>query len=122
MSVMLWRWVTFLSHPPHLTNIMKKKRKYDLEHRNWAEAIKWKFDGGCIVCGATNYLSAHHLIPWDIEKFRFNYNNGVALCPKHHTKYGYGLSPHSHGSILFVIFLNERFPKILEWVEENYDS
>lgn len=97
------------------------KRKYDTKHRGWAEAIKWKFDGKCIVCGATNYINAHHLIPWEIERFRFDYNNGIALCPKHHTKYGAGLSPHSHGSILFALFLKRNFLKILDWVEQNYE-
>ena len=97
------------------------KRKYDARHRNWAESIKWKFYGKCVVCGATNYINAHHIIPWEIEKFRYNYNNGIAICPKHHTKYGAGLSPHSDGSILFALFLNNKFPKILKWVEENYE-
>ena len=62
------------------------------------------------------------MIPWEIEKFRFDYNNGIPLCPKHHTKYGAGLSPHSHGSILFYLFLQKHHPDIIKWVQENYNG
>lgn len=100
----------------------KKKRTYDKAHKEWAKAIKEKFGNKCIICKSEKLLNAHHLIPWDIEKFRYDPNNGVALCPKHHTKYGYGISPHSHGSMLFAIFLMKNYPEILAWVEENYGS
>ena len=98
------------------------KRVYDVKHRIWASAIRYRFGDKCVVCGATNYLSAHHLIPWEVEKFRFDYNNGIPLCPLHHTRYGHGLSPHSDGSILFAMFLQEKFPKILKWVLEKFDD
>lgn len=97
------------------------KRKFDIKHKIWASAIKWRFGDKCAVCGATNYLSAHHLIPWEVEEFRFNINNGIALCPSHHTRYGHGISPHSHGSMLFAIFLIKNFPEILKWIEENHE-
>ena len=97
------------------------KRKYDKKHKIWAAEVKEIFNNQCVVCGRTDMLNAHHLIPWEIEQFRHDKNNGIALCPKHHTKYGTGLSPHSHGSILFALFLKKHYPRILEWVEENYE-
>lgn len=97
------------------------KRKYDKAHKEWARQVKAKYNYKCIVCGETKILNAHHLIPWEIAKFRHTIMNGVPLCAKHHTRYGSGLSPHSHGSILFYFFLKNNFPDILEWVEDNYD-
>ncbi len=97
------------------------KRKYDKHHRAWAKAVRARFNNQCVVCGTTIQLCAHHLIPWEIEKYRYDVNNGIAVCPKHHTGYGYGLSPHSHGSILFAIFLKNNFPFVLKWIEDHYD-
>ena len=89
------------------------------EHRAWSKAIRER-DDGCIVCGEKKTV-AHHLIPKENIKFRSNLNNGIALCFKHHMRYGHGMSPHSHGSMLFFIWLKNNRPKILKWVEENYD-
>jgi 5-methylcytosine-specific restriction endonuclease McrA len=68
------------------------------ENRKWMDAIKAR-DGKCLVCGITDNLESHHIIPlavlienyniknrgearncfalWDLE-------NGMTLCSKHH--------------------------------------
>ena len=96
------------------------KRKYGKQHNEWRDKIRLKFDNKCIVCGESHLVAAHHLIPWEVEGFRHDPNNGILLCPKHHTKYSYGLSPHSDGAALFYIWLRRHHPKIMEWIEVNY--
>ena len=93
------------------------KRKYDKAHKEWAFKVKERDGNKCVICGKTKNLNAHHLIPWEIEKYRFDIDNGISLCPSHHTRYSYKLSPHSDGSFLFFIFLmnerTEQFNKLL---------
>ena len=87
------------------------------EHKDWSKYIRDR-DGGCIVCGDPKTV-AHHLIPKENIKFRSNRNNGIALCYKHHMRYGHGMSPHSHGSLLFAIWLHNNKPDIWKWLQEN---
>ena len=96
------------------------KRKYDKAHREWAKAVKERDSNKCVICGETKMLNAHHLIPWELEPFRHCLENGISLCPKHHTRYSYGLSPHSDGAALFYFWLFENKPEVYEWLEENF--
>ena len=89
------------------------------EHKDWSRAIRDR-DDGCVICGEKK-TAAHHLIPKEIIKFRTHMMNGIALCFKHHTKYGFGLSPHSHGSILFYLWMHKNRHYQLKWVEDNYE-
>jgi hypothetical protein len=91
------------------------------EHKEWAKAVKER-DGGCIVCGAHEKLTAHHLIPKEFKDFRSDTHNGVCLCAKHHMRFGLGMSPHSHGAILFFLFLQKNKPYLLHWVEEHWNG
>lgn len=100
---------------------MAKSDKYyhSKEHKEWRKALLER-DEGCIVCGSTERLNAHHLIPKNFKKFRSDINNGVLLCASHHCSYGYKISPHSHGSMLFFIWLMDNRPDLIEWVRENW--
>jgi len=96
------------------------KRKYDKFHREWALKVKERDGFKCVVCGGTKLVSAHHLIPWEVLEFRFNVNNGISLCSKHHTRYSYGLSPHSDGAALFYFWLFENRSGTYKWLKENF--
>jgi len=89
------------------------------EHKEWAMKVKQR-DKMCIVCHQKEKLVAHHLIPKEFEETRSNVNNGVALCFRHHMRFGHQISPHSHGSILFAIFLMKHKPEVIKWVSENW--
>lgn len=91
------------------------------EHKEWRKGIIEKFGNKCMICDVNHHINAHHLIPKNIIEFRSHPMNGVPLCFKHHTKYGCGLSPHSHGSMLFFLWLVKYRPDILKWIEENYE-
>ena len=90
------------------------------EHKDWSREVR---ERGCVINDdCSRKMDAHHLIPKNIIKFRSNRRNGICLCAKHHCKYGFGLSPHSHGSILFFLWLQKNRPDILKWVEENWEG
>ena len=98
------------------------KRKYNKAHRLWAEAVKNRDNNKCVICRATKIVCAHHLIPWELEPFRYDVNNGISLCPKHHTRYSYGLSPHSDGAALFYFWIFNHKPEVWKWLEENFND
>lgn len=66
------------------------KRKEDVLSSYWlkkADTIWSKYirrKGICEICGATENLNAHHLIPWENKETRHNPLNGIALCPRCH--------------------------------------
>lgn len=87
---------------PNLTEEDRKNnfsRLTQLGYKQWRGNVLGKFNNRCIVCGAkktkNNKLIPHHLNSWDIhEDERYNVDNGVAICEKHHKEfhniYGYG--------------------------------
>ena len=92
------------------------------EHKEWSKAIR-DMEGQCAVndnCSPT--LNAHHLIPKEIKKYRSNINNGICLCGKHHTRWGFGLSPHSDASFLFFLWLQKHRPTQFDWVQEHWED
>jgi len=62
---------------------IKKVRisKYD---KLWSKAIRER-DKRCLVCGKTEYLAAHHFIRRGVKSTRLALENGITLCPSHHT-------------------------------------
>lgn len=55
------------------------------ENLAWRKEVLDIDDNKCIICGdGPKFLNAHHLIPKNFKKWRYDVNNGVALCPKHH--------------------------------------
>lgn len=89
------------------------------EHIEWSKFVR-KSCAGCVICRDEKTV-AHHLIPKENIKFRSDLNNGIALCYKHHMRYGHGISPHSHGSLLFAIWLKRNMPESWKWLEANYE-
>ncbi|HUT56796.1 MAG TPA: HNH endonuclease [Phycisphaerae bacterium] len=83
----------------------------------WREVILKRCGYGCVVCGATGRLEAHHLIRRDAIFYRHNPENGVALCYQHHT----GSSKESaHGAPWwFEAWVERARPDQYEWWEKN---
>ena len=51
----------------------------------WAEKVKERYSGRCALCGSTEGLEAHHIVPWCLDdEQRYNVDNGILLCKKHH--------------------------------------
>lgn len=63
-----------------------KKRNFNLKaHKEWRQKLIDR-DKGCIICGATKLICAHHLIPECklFSRYATDVDNGVMLCPTHH--------------------------------------
>lgn len=63
--------------------------------------------GKCVICESTIRPNAHHIIPRMFKELRWDVNNGVILCPKHH-KFG-RLSAHKN-SLWFITLLRLNVP------------
>lgn len=64
-------------------NASGKKRGGQAE--DWRRAVYRRYNGKCALCGSTELLEAHHIVPWCIDpEYRFNANNGILLCKRHH--------------------------------------
>tara|TARA_R110000824_G_scaffold12226_7_gene53583 strand:+ start:14172 stop:14741 length:570 start_codon:yes stop_codon:yes gene_type:complete len=56
----------------------------------WAIMVKMKYNHRCPICVSngitdeTELANAHHLISRRVFKYRWNTDNGILLCPKHH--------------------------------------
>jgi len=80
------------------------KRQYDA----WSRGVRTRAGMRCEICGCTKSVQAHHLLPRKFYPlFRFDWENGVALCARHH-KYG-PISSHE-GCIGWVAVFARMFP------------
>jgi len=96
-----------------MVNKLKEARKeLKKKDKEWAIAIKKKFNNKCIVCGKKERLNAHHIIPREIKESRHDLRNGIALCPKHH-RFSFELSAHQN-PFAFMIFLFYTYPEVFE--------
>lgn len=53
----------------------------------WSMLVKLRADGRCEIetCKKSSYLNAHHIFTRKNKAVRWSTDNGVALCPSHHT-------------------------------------
>jgi len=77
------------------------QRKQTKELKEWKEKVKDRDGRKCVICGNTEYLNAHHVIPFAKANERTNHlvHNGISLCPLHH-KWG-NISAHKNGLWFF---------------------
>ena len=71
--------------------------KRDSNYMKWRDAVLAR-DGGCVVCPEykkkLKNCNVHHIIPKNFIQFALNVDNGIGLCPSHHTLGRY--SAHKH--------------------------
>ena len=71
---------------PHEKNI-DKDRILQNRRNAWAFEVKERDGFACRLCGSTEGIEAHHIVPWDADPGqRFNPNNGITLCRLHHDR------------------------------------
>jgi len=58
--------------------------KLTKEDKEWANLVKTRDGWGCVICGNEERLNAHHIIARENHETKFNIDNGLSLCPKHH--------------------------------------
>ena len=49
----------------------------------WSKLVRLR-DGKCMYCGSTEYPNAHHIFSRSNHTTRYDLNNGITLCSKHH--------------------------------------
>ena len=98
----------------------KLKQKKKLENYMWKKMreIIINRDKGCIVCGSTEMINVHHLIPKNHKLLKYNPLNLVALCSLHH-RYSFEISAHQN-PILFNLFLIGKYPDKIPKLMEEY--
>jgi 5-methylcytosine-specific restriction endonuclease McrA len=75
----------------------------------WSKAVRDRDGNKCAVCGKTEHLNAHHLIPKErFCQYQFEISNGIAICSFCH-KFS-GFSAHRH-PIWFAYWLQQNRPE-----------
>jgi hypothetical protein len=100
------------------------KKELKLKDKAWSQEIRIE---PCLICGTTEHLHAHHIIPREIKKTRHIYQNGVSLCILHH-KYSYECSAHKNPA-MFLKILKQKNPDQYDYIQyllsdlqEKYES
>jgi hypothetical protein len=85
----------------------------------WREAI-WDRDSDCCAyCGAPA-RNAHHLIGRRNHRLRWEINNGINLCPSHHT-FSTQFSAHN-ASPVFDEWFRIKYPKRDEFLKDHVNE
>ena len=87
----------------------------DPKHIAWARAVKERDKFTCQICFATDcYLHSHHQNSWDFfETERFDIDNGITLCEKHHNDF-HNMYGHGHNTK----YQFEEFQQFYELIKE----
>ncbi|MCK9428748.1 MAG: HNH endonuclease [Candidatus Omnitrophica bacterium] len=83
------------------------KRDSNKRYKEWGNSVKDRDGRACVICKETKLLNAHHIIPREIPEFRWDVDNGVSLCPKHH-KFNFKFSAHRNPLAFLLWFLYNR--------------
>ena len=99
---------------------LEKKERNKLD-KKWREMIKIEFGNKCIVCGSTERLNCHHILPREDKRFRHEPLNGILLCAKHH-KWSIEMSPHKNPFAFYHFYGNNLFKERCQKLSELYLS
>lgn len=98
---------------------LKKLRNMCL--KLWKQVVKVRAGNNCEICGDSKRLNAHHIEDYKLcFALRYDPQNGVASCPKHH-KFGQDAF---HKSFIFTYeFMIKNRPLDLEYLKwHKYDK
>ena len=84
-----------------------ERRQTKRYFREWAALVKERDNRQCVICQKKERLNAHHIIPREIKELRFDINNGISLCPKHH-QFNREISAHGNSFAFIEWFRNNR--------------
>lgn len=73
---------------PNLTDEDRQGKRDKFKIDNWKKSVYLKDNFRCKICNKGGKINAHHLDGWKwcIDR-RFDINNGVTLCLKHHKEF-----------------------------------
>jgi hypothetical protein len=64
--------------------MLKRRLKLTKDDEKWAFAVKDRDSWRCVICGSEIRPNAHHLIVRENHETKWDIDNGLTLCPKHH--------------------------------------
>ena len=71
---------------PHEENINKDRIEQN-RRAAWSYEVRERDGFACRLCGSTEGIEAHHIVPWDADVGqRYNPENGITLCRIHHDR------------------------------------
>jgi predicted restriction endonuclease len=79
--------------------------------------VKVRDHYACVICGGTNQLNTHHILPRERKDIRHEMLNGITLCILHH-KYSLNCSPHKN-AFEFFVWLAEHRPEQFKFCREH---
>lgn len=74
---------------------IKKQLKREIKQLDlyWQKSVRERDGNKCVICGSTEKLNVHHIIPRENAFFRHEQANGIVLCVLHH-RFSFEISPH----------------------------
>ena len=93
------------------------KREANKLMKEWSNAVKDRDKRICVICKDAKMLNAHHIIPRENAKLRYDINNGISLCPKHH-QFSRDISAHSN-SFIFYVWLQENRLEQFNYIKQS---
>lgn len=100
----------------------KKLDKRELKKKllEWSITVKKRDRNKCAICGDTNYIHSHHIIPKEIKEFKLDIENGICLCALHH-KYSYKNSAHKN-PFAFMLWMVKNRPYVLKYLYDKLEE
>jgi len=100
-----------------------QKRKEDVKGKYWLNKADraWALEvkaraGACEICGATEHLNSHHIIPREVKATRHIPENGICLCVKHHK---YGMESIHKNPAKVLAWIRCYLPSRYDWIIHN---
>lgn len=89
-----------------LMDVLREETGFKVNNRQSSKAVGWakkvKRVGKCEVCGSTQQLHAHHIVPWEYSiKGRTDLENGQCLCNNCHKM--------MHDTILWIEYMKGNY-------------
>lgn len=70
----------------HAKKLLKRENNRRL--KEWKEQSKDRDNHKCVMCGTDKMIQSHHILSYKMyPDYRYDLDNAICLCPKHH-KYG----------------------------------
>lgn len=96
---------------------MPRRLKLTKEDKEWARRVKERDGNQCVICGRCDQLHSHHIIPREIHETKFDINNGITLCAKHHM-FNRIISAHNNPLAMFM-WMEEFRPLRLQHLKDK---
>lgn len=73
----------------------------EIKDKEWSKAVRSRDNWQCVFCGKATTTNAHHLVVREFLPLKYDLDNGLTLCIKHH-KYCRVFSGHNNAFPLFL--------------------